>query len=585
MYVVSIPNRNSPPAILLRESYREEGKVRNRTLANISDWSPARIEMLRRTLRGELPPQAPGEILPARLEDAFDIVRSRPHGHVAAVLSALRQTGLDRLLSVQATRARQICIALIAARIIDPCSKLATAQALDPETCGHTLGELLDLGSVDEDDLYEAMDWLLLQQVRIEDGLAKRHLADGRLVLYDVSSTYFEGHTCPLGKHGHSRDGKKDKLQIVFGLLTSSDGCPVSVEVFEGNVGDPKTLASQVQKLRERFGLKRVVLVGDRGMITDARIREDLSGEEGIAWITALRAPAIANLVEEKAIQPSLFDTRDLAEITSPSYPKQRLVVCKNPFLAAERARKRQELLAATEKDLRKIVEAVARPKRRLRGKDKIGVRVGKVLGRFKVGKHFKLDIGEETFTFQLDEESVSQEAVLDGIYVVRTMVPSTELDSIAVVRAYKGLAAAERAFRSLKTIELNIRPIHHRKADRVRAHVFLCMLSYYVEWHMRRSLATLLFDDDDKAAGDALRSSIVAPAQRSPKALRKAERKRTDDDMPVQSFVSLLRNLATIVKNRIQPKACADTDAAFDIITRPTTHQRQALQLLKVKL
>lgn len=575
MYIETVPNRNSRPAILLREGWREGTKVKKRTLANLSDWEPHRVQALAAALKGQ---SVVGDI-----ENAFEIVRSRPHGHVAAVLGTLSRCKLDQLMARSRCRERDLCVAMIAARLISPASKLATTRALSAQTLESSLGELTSCEDADENECYAAMDWLLQRQAAIEDALAKRHFSDGALVLYDVTSTYFEGRTCSLAKLGHSRDGKKDKLQIVIGLLTNSEGCPVAVEVFEGNTGDPTTLAPQVTKLRERFGLKRLVLIGDRGMITDARIRKDLGGLEGLDWITALRAPAIAGLVKRGAFQLSFFDERDLAEISDPAYPRERLVVCKNPLLAEERARKRRELLAATEQELVAVAKAVARTKRPLRGKDKIGLRVGKVLGRYKMGKHFKLTIADDSFRFERDEQAILAEGSLDGFYVLRTTVGPERLATDEVVRSYKRLAHVERAFRSLKTVDLHIRPIHHRKADRVRAHVLLCMLSYYVQWHMRRALAPILFDDDDSAAGEALRSSVVAPAHRSPRAQAKAATKQSPDDgSPVHSFTTLLRDLATIVKNRVQPKANAS--AAFDIVTRPTPIQRHALELLGVR-
>jgi hypothetical protein len=575
MYIERVPNRGSRPAVLLREGWREGRSVRKRTLANLSDWPAERVEALRAVLRGARVAEP--------LSDAFDIVRSRPHGHVAAVLGTMRRIGLEVLLERRDSEERSLCAAMIAARLLNPSSKLATARGLDPETLESTLGALLGVQDADEDDLYLAMDWLLPRQAHIEQQLAKRHLGEGALVLYDMTSTYFEGRCCPLGKLGYPRDGNKGKLQIGVGLLCSVEGCPVAVEVFEGNIGDPKTLAAQLRKLRERFMLSRVVLVGDRGMITQARINEELRGVEGIDWITALRAPAIRALVEGGSLQLSLFDQRDLGEIQDPRYPQERLVVCKNPLLAEERARKREDLLRATERDLAKVAAATARKKTRLRGKEKIGLRVGKVLGRFKMGKHFVLSFAEDSFRYDRDTASIAQEAALDGVYVLRTSVAADQLSTPDVVRSYKQLATVERAFRSLKTVDLNIRPIYHYKANRVRAHVLLCMLAYYVEWHMRRALATMLFDDDDKAQAAATRPSPVAPAVRSERALRKAANKRTDDDLAVHSFQSLLRDLATITNNRIQPRI--DGAEPFDRITIPTPLQQRALQLLDVSL
>jgi transposase len=575
MYIERIPNRSSPPAILLRESFRQDGRVRKRTLANLSDWPQHRIAALAAALKGQS--------VVGNIESAFEILRSRPHGHVAAVLGTLAQVKLDRLMSRTRCRERDLCVAMLASRLIAPASKLAISRGLSSATSDSTLSEQLGVEDADEDECYAAMDWLLERQVAVEDALAKRHLVDGCLVLYDVTSTYFEGHTCPLAKFGHSRDGKKDKLQIVVGLLTNGEGCPVAVEVFEGNTGDPTTVASQVTKLKGRFNLKRIILIGDRGMITDARIREDLSTVEGLDWITALRAPAIAALVEGGSLQLSLFDKKDLAEINDPAYPGERLVVCKNPLLAEERTRKRGELLEATERELESVVKAVARVKRPLRGAAKIGLRVGKVMGRFKMAKHFKLTISDDSFRYERDEEAIAAEGSLDGIYVVRTTVSAERMAPAEVVRSYKSLANVERAFRCIKTVDINIRPIHHHKADRVRAHVFICMLSYYVEWHMRRALAPILFEDDDKPAGENLRSSVVAPAQRSPCAESKALSKKTSDGEPVHSFKTLLRDLATVVKNRVQPKA--EGAGPFDITTTPTSLQKRAIDLLKIHL
>lgn len=576
MYVATVPNRTSPPAILLRESFRIDGKVRNRTLANLSHWPSAQVDALRSVLKGAISVATP-------LPQAFDIVRSRPHGHVAAVLGTLRKLQLDRLIEKQSSRQRELVLAMIVARVLQPASKLATSRALHPDTLSSTLGELLQIDSVNEDELYQAMDWLLPQQERIERALAKRHLAEGCLVLYDLTSTYFEGRHCPLGKLGHARDDAKGKLQIVFGLLTDAQGCPVAVEVYAGNTSDPKTVSDQITKLRQRFGLQRVILVGDRGMITNARLRENLKPAPGIEWITALRAPAIKKLASAGILQLSLFDHRDLAEISHPDFPGERLVACYNPLLAEERARKRPELLAATEKELEKIAQAARRQKRPLRGKQNIGLRVGKVLNRYKMGKHFQVQIEDDSFSYQRKQANIEKEESLDGIYVIRTNVPAEALSSEQAVRNYKSLSGVERAFRSLKTVDLHVRPIHHRQPDRVRAHIFLCMLAYYVEWHMRQDLAPLLFDDDDRTAAEKMRTSVVAPAQRSTSAQAKAHRKRTPDDLPVHSFQTLLTDLATIVSNRVQPKDASTP--AFDIITTPTAIQQRAFDLLKVTI
>ena len=560
--------------VLLRRTYREDGHVKHETLGNLSHLPPHTIEVMRRSLKGDALVIADGN---------FDIVRSRPHGHVAAVVGAARRLQVPELLSAQKCRERNLVEAMIAARILEPTSKLALVRGIDAETKESTLGEVLEVESATDDELYAAMDWLLARQRRIEEKLAKRHLVDGTLTLYDLTSTYFEGRKCPLAKIGHSRDGKPGKLQIVFGLLTNADGCPVAVEVFPGNTGDPKTVALQIEKLRERFHLKRVVLVGDRGMLTSARIREDLKTTEGLEWITALRAPAIQLLVKSGTLQLSLFDTKDLAEISSPDYPGERLVACRNPFLLEERARKREDLLKATERALEKIATATRRTRRPLKGKTKIALRVGHVIGRYKMEKHIRIDVQENGFSYERNEENIAQEAALDGIYVIRSSVPADELSAEDTVRFYKRLSVVERAFRSIKTVDLQVRPIHHHKEERVRAHVFLCMLAYYVEWHMRRALAPLLFDDHDKETGEALRESIVAPAQRSPAAQEKALTKRTEDGGPVHSFQSLLRDLRTIVKNRVHFKALPT--AEFDRITTPTSVQRRALELLEVAL
>lgn len=577
MYVATVPNRNSPPAILLRESYRENGKVKTRTLANLSHLPSHQIQALRLALSGSLP--APGRSLP----DSFRITRSLPHGHVAAVLGSLRQLQLDSLLDPRPSRPRDLVIAMIVARILEPASKLATARGLHADTLHHSLGEVLQLDSADETELYQAMDWLLPRQARLEQQLAQRHLSNGGLVLYDLTSTYFEGRHCPLAKLGHSRDDKSGKLQIVFGLLTNAAGCPVAVEVFEGNTADPRTVAEQVQKLREGFGLSDVVLVGDRGMITSARIRQDLPASSGIQWITALRASQIQKLATAGHLQMSLFDQTDLVEIAHPDFAGERLIACFNPLLAEERARKRPELLAATEKQLEKIAAATRRPKRPLRGKQNIGVRAGKILNRYKMGKHFQLHIEDDSFSYQRKTANIEREQSLDGIYIIRTSVPKEALSSEQVVASYKSLSNVERAFRSLKSVDLHVRPIHHRLADRVRAHILLCMLAYYVEWHMRQRLAPILFDEDDKPQAQATRKSMVAPAQRSPSAQLKALTKHTREGSKVHSFQTLLRDLATIVKNKIQP-----TDksiAAFDLLTQPTAIQQRAFDLLGVPL
>ena len=572
MYVTRVPNRSSPPAILLRESYREGGRVKTRTLANLSNWTGAKVEALKRVLRGER------LLVPA---DRFEIERALPHGHVAAVLGQVRQLGLDRLLPRRPERLGKLALALIVARVIEPAAKLSTARQLSEATASHSLGAVLGLGEVDEDELYRALDVLGAAQPAIERALARWHLKNGTLVLYDVTSSYLEGRCCELGQRGYSRDGRPDRPQIVFGLLCAADGCPVAVEVFAGDTGDPKTLATQIDKLKKRFGLKRVVLVGDRGMITGARIDEELK-PAGLNWITALRAPAIQALaVEGGPLQLSLFDDRDMAEISSPDFPGERLVVCRNPDLAAERARKRDDLLAATEGDLAKIQAATTRVRRPLRGEAAIALKVGAVLGRRKVAKHFRLTISEETLSFVRNEAAITAEAALDGFYVLRTSVPANDLDAGASVLAYKSLAQVERAFRSLKSIDLDIRPVHHRLAGRVRAHVFLCMLAYYVQWHMRRKLAPLLFEDHDRPAAAAARTSPVASAQVSAAARAKARARKTEDGQPVHSFRTLLADLATLTRNTVR----FGDNLPMTVLSRPTPLQQRAFDLLAVAL
>ena len=572
MYVVRVPNRGSPPAILLRESYREDGKVKNRTLANLSSWPDAKVDALTRVLKGQPPPAV-------CLDEAFEITRSLPHGHVAAVLGTARQLGLDELIDPEPSRHRDLVTAMAVAQVIAPDSKLAIARGLREETAASSLGEVLHLGSCDEDDLYAAMDYLAARQDAIQDALAARHLAGGTLVLYDVSSAAFEGRTCPLGAIGHPKDGVHGRLQIVYGLLTSKDGIPVAIEVFKGNTGDPATVAAQVTKVKDRFGITKVVLVGDRGMLTAARLREDVR-PAGLDWITALRAPQVKALVRDGDLQLTLFDVQDLAEITSPDFPGERLVACMNPFLEAERARKRESLLAATEADLGKIAAACTRTRAPLRGRDKIAVRVDRVLRRRKVAKHFTVEITDHSFSCARDQDSIAAEAKLDGIYVLRTSVASGDLDSGQVVSSYKALAQVERAFRAFNT-DLDIRPIRHRTETRVRAHVFLRMLSYYLSWHLQARLAPLLFTDDDKAAAQATRPSPVAPAARSPRALAKAATKHTPGDLPVHSFSSLLTDLATICLNTIAPADPAVP--GFRLVTTPTALQRQAFERLGV--
>ena len=580
MYIEAVPNRNSPPAILLRESYRDNGKVKKRTLLNLSDWPPELVEGFKALLKG-------GAVVP-KDQPAFTIKRSLPHGHVAAILGTLRAIGLDRLLGPAGHRDRDLVIAMIVSRLAAPTSKLATAKALSPLTATSSLGEILGLGGVDEDALYSALDWLYGRQSGIEKTLAKRHLEGGCLVLYDVSSSYVEGRCCELAQLGYNRDGKKGKQQIVYGLLCAADGCPVAILVFEGSTGDPSTLNSQVNKLKQRFGLEHVVLVGDRGMITQARIDEDLA-PAGLDWMTALRAPAIKSLVEGGVLQLSLFDERDLASITADDYPGERLIVCRNPALAEERARKREDLLQATERDLAKIEQAVKRTGQRApnlrsvgRGQAEIALKVGAVQGRHKMAKHLKLTITDDHFAFARDNKAIAKEAALDGLYVIRTSLPKNALSDEGAVRAYKSLAQVERAFRALKTVDLQIRPLYHRLAPRVRAHVFLCMLAYHVEWHMRQKLAPMLYDETDREAAEALRESVVAKAERSPAARAKQTKRCTEDGLPVLSFQGLLAELATLTRN-ITATPLND-DHELVLYARPTPIQAKAFALLGIK-
>ncbi|MGB8842739.1 MAG: IS1634 family transposase [Aliidongia sp.] len=593
MYIESVPNRNSPPAILLRESFREDGKIKKRTLANLTDWPKELVEGFRTLLKG-------GTVIAAERE-AVSIRRSLPHGHVAAVLGILRATGLDRVLGPAGNRCRDLIIAMVVSRLIAPASKLATARGLDPATAISSLGEVLGLGPVDEDELYVALDWLLERQPAIETALAKKHLKDDVLVLYDVSSSYLEGRCCPLAKLGYNRDGKKGKLQIVYGLLCAANGCPVAVEVFDGNTGDPKTLTAQIAKLKERFGLSRVVLVGDlrclsapapseterpafagaRGMIPQARLDEEIR-PAGLDWITALRSSAIRALLDGGAFQLDLFDDRDMASITAPEYPGERLMVCRNPELARRRARKREALLQATERDLVPLRDAVRRERKPLHGKAEIGLKVGAVLNRHKMAKHFEVTITDASFEFRRKTDAITEEAALDGIYVVRTSLSAELLDDAATVTAYKSLSGVEQAFRSIKTVDIEIRPIFHWASPRVKAHVMLCMLAYYVEHHMRAKLAPLLYDDTDREAAAALRNSAVAKAQRSPAAHRKETTGLTADGLPAQSFQGLLADLATYC--RIQATTALNENYVFTLYSRPNQTQARVFELLGIK-
>jgi len=566
MYIETVPNRNSPPAILLREGWREGKKTVKRTLANLSDWPQAQIESLRRVLRGEtlVSPQ-----------DLLTTAHTSSHGHVEAVLAMIRRLGLEAMIASQRCRERDLVMAMIVQRLIDPCSKLATTRAWHTTT----LAEELGVREATEDELYAAMDWLLARQERIEKKLAARHLTAGGLVLYDVTSSSYEGRTCPLVHFGHNRDGDKQLPIIVYGVMTDGEGCPVGVEVYPGNTGDPTTVGDQVEKLRQRFGLERVVLVGDRGMLTPPQI-DKLRAHPGMGWITALTSGAIRTLVEKGTLQLSLLDEKNLAEITSPDYPGERLVVCHNPLLEEERARKRQALLEATEKSLTKIAQDVARRKKKPLTAAEIGLKVGKVLGRYKVGKHFACQIGEGSFTWSRRQDAIEQEAKLDGIYVLRTSEPAERLSAEDTVRNYKRLAEVERAFRCLKGLDLLVRPIRHRTEERVPAHIFLCLLAYYVEWHLRRAWAPLLFEDEERREERKRRDPIL-PTEPSPSAQAKKSSHQTADGLPVQSFATLLAELASRARVTYQLKT-ADASLTYQQVPTPTPLQARALELIR---
>ncbi len=564
MHIHVVPNRGSSPTVLLRESYRQGRKVGKRTLANLSSLSAAQIEAIRAALRGETwQPVA----------QCFEITASRSHGHVQAVALAMQRLGFASVIGSKPSGERDLVLAMVAARILAPHTKLATARWWHTTTLAEDFG----VASCDEDDLYAAMDWLLERQDRIQKKLAARHLSAGGLVLYDLSSSYFEGTTCPLARLGYNRDGKKGLLQVNYGLLTDARGCPVAVSVHEGNVADSQTLMPEVKRLREDFGIEHLVMVGDRGMISSKAI-EELREADGVGWITALRSASIRALIEQGQLQLGLFDERNLIELSSPDYPGERLVACRNPELARLRAHKREELLLATEHNLAKIKARVDAA--RLAGADQIGLRVGKLINQYKVAKHFELAIGDNTFSFARKREAIAAEAALDGIYIIRTSVSAAQMDAPECVRSYKSLANVERAFRSLKTVDLKVRPIHHRLADRVRAHIFLCVLAYYVEWHMREAWRELMFADTDQHAKTT--RDPVAPAKRSKAALAKAARRTLEDGTPVHSFATLLGELATIVRNTCRTPSARPASPTFEVLTTPNTKQQRALELIQ---
>lgn len=543
---------------LLRRSYREGGRVRSQTVGNLTALPPAAIEAVRAILNG----------LPVgRLDESFEIERALPHGHVLAVLGQLRQLSLDQLLATRARRERELALAMIVSRLLQPDSKLATARSLGSTSLAESLG----VEGADEDELYGAMDWLLERQPVVEAALARRHLAEGGLVLYDLTSVYLEGSKCALARRGYSRDGKRGLAQIEFGIITNAEGCPVGVDVFAGNLADPMTVEAQVDKIKGRFGIAQVVLIGDRGMLTSARI-DALKQVGGVSWISALRSSQIASLVKDGDLQLGLFDQRNLAEITSPKFPGERLLVCKNPALAEDRARKREELLQATEQELDKVVGSVAAG--RLKSVAAIGERVGRILGHFKVGKHFLRELGEGTFSYRRDQAKIAAEAALDGLYVIRSNVAPEVLSDQDLVRSYKLLSRVERAFRTMKSVDLQVRPVHHRLADRVRAHVFLCMLAYYVRWHLERKWAPLLYRDEQPPVLE----DPVAAAERSGTALKKAHTGCRPDGGSVYSFRGLLIELATLTKNTVR---LPGSELTFQKLALPTPIQAEALRLL----
>ena len=564
MHIEIIPNRTSPPAILLRETFREDGKVKKRTLANLSDLPMDQVEAIRRVLKGErlVPP-----------ESVFEISRSLHHGHVEAVMAAMQRLGMEGLLASRPSRERTLALALIAVHVLAPQSKLATTR------WWHTtsLPQLLGVADATETDLYGAMDWLLAHQDTIEAKLAKRHLKNDGMALYDLSSSYVEGKCCPLAARGHNRDGKTGKLQVNYGLLTDGDGLPVAVSVLPGNAGDAPTFMPQVKKIRERFGIERIVIAGDRGMLTSTQVKE-LRKLDGIDWVGALRPEGIQKLLSAGKIQMELFDDRNLFEVSHPDFPDERLIVCRNPDLARMRAHKRKDLIAATQKELEKLQTMVAAG--RLKGKDKIGLRIGRVINKFKVAKHFTLNIRDDAFDLAINETAVAEEARMDGLYVVRTSVPAKRLSADDAVRSYKSLAKVERAFRSMKTLDLHVRPIHHHLEDRVKAHIFLCMLAYYVQWHMAEAWRPLLFSDEDQAA-KATRDP-VAPAQRSKAAKAKVASQETSDGAPVHSFRTLLSSLSTVVRNTCRRQGAPTSELTFEMNTTPSDHQRKALELIR---
>ncbi len=589
MYIERVPNRNSPPAVLLRESYREGNQVKKRTLANLSKLPDDVVDNMKLVLKGAK----------VSIEDAtpsnFEVIRSLPHGHIAAILGMIKKLGLSQIISEKSSRKKNLVLAMIVARIINPKSKLATARGFNHLTCSNSLGKLLNLENATEDELYEALDWLLEHQSKIEHKLAKKHLISGSLVLYDVTSSYLEGTKCELGFYGYNRDKtdssrwrgdlatrvlKKGKTQIVFGLLCDGNGCPIAVEVFSGNTSDSATLTNQIEKVRTRFGIKNVVWVTDRGILTNAKINELVKPIEGLDYISGLTKPQIRKLAEVEAIQLGLFDELNLVEFESEDYPEERLIACRNPLIAEKNQKQRAAILQAVEKELEQIVKATKREKRALKGQDKIALRVGKILNKYKVNKYYNLDIKEKEFSYERREEIIAQEMALDGVYVIRTSVKKTVMDAPTTVKAYKSLSQVEAAFRCYKSIDLKVRPIYHYKGDRVKAHIFLCMLAYYVEWHLRKILSPLLFEDEETSdiATDVIQS------RRSESAKKKDRTKRNKENLPSHSFRTLLEDLGTICLNKIKCNLGSGS-YVFSKITQPSSLQQSCLDLLEVSL
>ncbi len=574
MYIEKVPNRNSPPAVLLRESYREGNQIKKRTLANLSKLPDEVIDNMKLVLKGAK------VSMTETIIDNFEVIRSRPHGHVMVILETLKKLGLDKIIAGTNSRIRNLVVAMIVARIINPKSKLATARGFHAQTCSNSLGQVLNLEKADENELYEALDWLLDKQEKIENKLASLHLNNGSLVLYDVTSTYLEGQGCELGKYGYNRDKKRGKTQIVFGLLCDQNGCPIAVEVFEGNTADSTTLKSQIEKVRKRFGVNNIVWVTDRGILTSAKIRELVKPVVGLDYISGLTKASIRKLAEVEAIQLGLFDEMNLVEFDSEDYPGERLIACRNPLIAAKNQKQREALLQRAEEQFEVIITATKREKRALKGSEQIALRVAQVLTKYKIKKYYNLTITDSELTYERKQELIDQETSLDGVYILRTSVDKTVMDEVEVVKAYKSLSSVEEAFRCYKSIDLKVRPIYHYKGDRVKAHIFLCMLAYYVEWHLKQKLAPLLFEDEE--IDDNYQD--VIKARRSDSAVAKDRKKRTEDNLPVHSFRTLLEDLGTICLNTVEC-SLESGKYVFEKITRPTELQQKALDLLGISL